>query len=265
MSFYQVSNPTNGRSSTLANTFAPGAVTIPGYTQGGASITFSPISSTTIESATTGYQSSGTDIGNSFCAKYNGYAGPTTGSIPVSNYSSCTIVMIGGGGGGGGSTTALSPASPTTAGSGGDGGITIIRNIPLSSATTISYTVGSAGTGGGGSNNIVPRRAATVGNAGNATTVNVSGTTYSANGGSGGPTQSPASGNGSNGTITPTTQNFTTATLNGALTYNATNRVINFSSTNYGQGGAGGGSGSSLVGGAGTAGTAGYLRIYLYP
>lgn len=264
MSLYTITNNTNSRTATLANALAPGASSVTGYNQGGVAITGSAISNTPIESTTTGYKYSGTDIGNSFCAIYNDSAGPSSGTIPVSNYSSCTIVMVGGGGGGGGSTISTGPT--INAGSGGDGGITILPKIPLSSVTSISYTVGSGGARGLGAQILtVPTRAATVGSAGNATTVTISTTTYTASAGNGGPTQSANAGNGTDGAITPTTQTVTTATLNGPLTYNATNRVINFSTTNYGQGGSGGNSISPLIGNQGQVGNPGYLRVYLYP
>ncbi len=264
MSSFKVTNTTNSRSNTLTNTFAPGNTVVTGYKQAGSNIIFASLLDSTIESTTTGYKSSGTDIGNSFCAIYNDASGPGSGVINVSNYSKCTIVMIGGGGGGGGGQS--SPfLNPKTSGNGGDGGITIIQQVNISSLTTIPYSVGSAGNGGQGENSIL-QIAANKGNSGNATTVTISGTTYSANGGGGGPT-SPGAGNGTDGTISPATQSVTTATLNGPLTYNATNRVINISSTNYGQGGAGGKSSANqlITGNDGSAGAAGYLRVYLYP
>jgi hypothetical protein len=177
MSNYRITNTTNSRSNTLTNTFAPGNTVVTGYKQAGSDIIFASLVDSTIESTPTNYKSSGTDIGNSFCAIYNGSAGPATGSIPVSNYSSCTIVMVGGGGGGGGSITSP-PRQPINAGSAGYGGITIVPKIPLSSVTSISYTVGSGGAGGLGAQNFnTPIRAATVGSAGNATTVTISTTT----------------------------------------------------------------------------------------
>jgi len=263
MSSFTFTNSTNSRTNTLTNTLAPGASSVTGYNQEGVAITSTLISNSTIESTTTNYKYSGTDIGNSFCAIYNGSAGPASGTIPVSNYSSCTIVMVGGGGGGGGGQAAT---RPQVSGNGGDGGITIVPKIPLSSVTSISYTVGSAGTGGLGAQLYnTPERAVTVGRAGNATTVTISTTTYTANAGNGGPTQSANSGNGTDGTITPTTQTVTTATLNGPLTYNATDRVINISASNYGQGGSRGNSATPLIGNSGQAGRPGYLRIYFYP
>lgn len=105
MSLYTITNNTNSRTNTLANALAPGAVSVTGYKQGGVAITSTSLVNSSIESTTTGYKSSGTDIGSIYCVKYNGYAGPASGSIPVSNYSKCTIVMCGGGGGGGGGSS----------------------------------------------------------------------------------------------------------------------------------------------------------------
>lgn len=155
---------------------------------------------------------------------------------------------------------------------GGDGGITIIENIPLSSVTTISYSVGTGGSAGLGKqiNPLSPsfQRASTSGGAGNSTNVVVSSTTYTANGGGGGqtppvqPTFTPPVG-----TITPATQTVTTATLNGPLAYQSTpDRVITVSTINYCQGGAGGnGSPTVNVGNNGQAGRPGYVRLYFYP
>ena len=263
MSSFTVRNTTNSRSNTLPNTLAPGAVTVTGYTQGGVTITSTPISNSTIESTTTNYKYQGTDIGSIYCAKYNGYAGPATGTIPVSNYSSCTIVMVGGGGGGGGSQ--FSPL--VTGGDGGDGGIAIFQKIPLVDVTNINYSVGSGGARGVGTQTF-PIRNATAGSAGNATTVTISSTTYTANGGSGGPL-APTSA--SSGNVTPTGSLTFQGTLNGPLTYQSSpDRVITFPTTptptavSYGQGGAGGNA-NPASGNNGQVGTAGYLRIYLYP
>jgi hypothetical protein len=269
MSFFIVTNTTNSRSNTLANTLAPGSESISGYTQGGASITSTSLVNSTIESTTTNYKYTATDIGNSFCAIYNGYAGPRTGTLPVENYSKCTIVMCGGGGGGGGGGS----TDPTqqTGGSGGDGGITIIKDINISSLTSITYTVGSGGSAGLGWQVLPPTRTATAGGAGNATNVVISSTTYTANAGNGGaaasqPTKTP----GNAGNIVPTTQSYTSATLNGPLTYQTTpDRNITISSTTYGQGGSSGTGPTTpiptLRGNNGQAGRPGYLRIYLYP
>ena len=268
MSLYNITNNTNSRTNTLANALAPGASSVTGYNQGGVAITGSAISDIPIESTPTGYKSSDTDIGSIYCAIYNGSAGPTSGSIPVSNYSKCAIVMCGGGGGAGGSK-ANPIFNPQFGGAGGDGGITIIKDIDVSSLTTISYQVGSGGAGGIGENNAFPaRQPAQAGGAGNATIVTISPTTtYTANGGSGGQgAQVQPAGAGTPGNITPTTQTYTSASLNGPLTYQTTpDRIINISSTNYCQGGVPGGNKNQVQGQSGGAGRPGYLRVYLYP
>jgi len=266
MSNYRITNTTNGNTNTFPTTFEPGNTVVTGYKQAGSNIIFASLVDSTIEGTTTGYKSSGTDIGNSFCAIYNNHTGPSTGTINVANYSTCTIVMCGGGGGGGGGSRFNSVQQP--GGIGGNGGITIIKNIDVSSLTTISYQVGRAGNAGLGEQNetVTPtaQRASTAGGSGIATNVVISPTTYTANGGGGGSNGQPLS-NGADGTISPTTQNYSSATLNGPLTYQTTpDRVINISSTNYGQGGSGGTSTPSR-GNDGQAGRPGYLRVYLYP
>jgi hypothetical protein len=161
MSNYNITNNTNSRTNTLANTLAPGAVSVTGYNQGGASITSTLLQDSTIEPTTTGYKSSGTDIGNSYCAIYDGST--ESRSIPVANYSSCTLVICGAGGGGGGSRGSL---TPSTGGAGGDGGIDITPRIPLSGVSTINVTIGTGGARGLGSQiTTLPARAATAGSA----------------------------------------------------------------------------------------------------
>jgi hypothetical protein len=267
MSLYTITNNTNSRTNTLANALAPGAVSVTGYNQGGASITSTLLLDTTIEPTTTGYKSSGTDIGNSYCAMYDGSTG--TRSIPVANYSSCTLVMCGAGGGGGGSRGSL---TPSTAGPGGDGGIDIITpRIPLSGVSTINVTIGTGGARGlGAQYTTIPPRAATAGSAGNATTVTISPTiSYTANAGNGGgTTPSPAA---TNGNITPAPMaplGGLTRNLNGPLKYNGPVRVITLGGATYGQGGAGGNlnpAGNANNGNNGVVGYNGYVRVYLYP
>jgi hypothetical protein len=262
MSNYNITNNTNSRTNTLANTLAPGAVSITGYNQGGASITSTSLVSSPIEATTTGYKSSGTDIGNSYCAIYDGSTGSR--SIPVANYSSCTLVMCGAGGGGGGSRGLV---TPSTAGPGGDGGINIIPKIPLSGVPTINITIGTGGARGVGFQ-IFPVRAATAGSAGNVTTVTISPTiTYTANAGNGGattPTPAATNGNVTPAPITPIGD--LPRSLNGPLNYNATARVITVGGATYGQGGAGGTlNPANNNGNNGVVGYNGYVRVYLYP
>ncbi len=268
MSNYNITNNTNSRTNTLANTLAPGAVSVTGYNQGGASITSTSLLDSTIESTPTSYKYQGTDIGSIYCAISHNAAGPGSGVINVSNYSKCAIVMCGGGGGAGGSK-ANPNLNPQFGGAGGDGGITIIKDIDVSSLTTISYQVGSGGAGGIGENNALPvRQPAQAGGVGNATIVRITPTTtYTANGGNGGQgAQVQPAGAGTPGNITPTTQTYTSATLNGPLTYQTTpDRIINISSTNYCQGGVPGGNKNQFQGQSGGPGSPGYLRIYLYP
>jgi len=125
MSNYRITNTTNGNTNTFPTTFEPGNTVVTGYKQAGSNIIFASLVDSTIEGTTTGYKSSGTDIGNSFCAIYNNHTGPSTGTINVANYSTCTIVMCGGGGGGGGGSRFNSVQQP--GGIGGNGGITIIK------------------------------------------------------------------------------------------------------------------------------------------
>uniref|UniRef100_A0A6C0HAB1 Uncharacterized protein n=1 Tax=viral metagenome TaxID=1070528 RepID=A0A6C0HAB1_9ZZZZ len=258
MADFSVTNTTNNKTNLLADLLAPGAIGVTGYSASGITITSTLSVNPTFESITTGYRYQNTDVGTRYCLKYNTHTAGT-GAIDVSNFSTCTIIMCAGGGGGGGG------GAPGTGGIGGDGGITIIPNVNIVNAGTINYSVGSAGLGGIGANKSNPflQIPGKDGQNGGATIVSVSGgSTYTANGGVGG--QSP-SGNGAAGTITPATQNFTTATLNGPLTYQTVSRVITVSSTNYGQGGSGGGNNSPTQGISGQKGTPGYLRIYLYP
>ena len=269
MSNYNITNNTNSRTNTLANTLAPGAVSVTGYNQGGASITSTSLVNSTIESTTTGYKSSGTDIGSIYSAIYNGSAGPATGIVPVANYSSCTLVMCGGGGGAGGSKANPS-LNPQFGGTGGAGGISIYEKIPLVGVSNISYSVGTGGAGGAGE--FVPalpgRQPAQAGGVGNATIVTISPTTtYTANGGSGGQgAQVQPAGAGTPGNITPTTQTYTSASLNGPLTYQTTPyALINISSVNYAQGGVPGTNKTPIQGQSGGAGRPGYVRVYLYP
>lgn len=270
MSSFSITNNTNGNTNTLSNTLSPGAVSVTGYNQGGASITSTLISNTTIESTTTGYKYQSTDIGTIYCAIYNGYAGPASGTLPVANYSKCTIVMCGGGGGGGGGDE--SPlTSQQNGGIGGNGGITIIENIDVSSLTTITYQVGSGGAAGQGEQIAPPITTSKAGGSGNSTIVTITPTSiYTANAGNGGAAGSQTKTPGNAGNIIPTAQTYTSATLNGPLTYQTTpDRIINISSTNYGQGGNGGTGPNNAVptikGNDGQAGRPGYLRIYLYP
>lgn len=263
MSKYKITNTTNSRSNTLANTLAPGSQSITGYRQSLASITSTSLVNSTIESVTTRYKYQSTDIGNSYCAIYNDYAGPSSGTIPVSNYSKCTIVMCGGGGGGGGGQGAILGTNKP-GGNGGNGGITIIENVPVSSVTTITYSVGTGGSGGIGEQSI-PKTNSLEGGSGNATNVVVSSTTYTANGGGGGSAGQPVTP-GTEGNINPTSQTYPSANLNGPLTYQTTpDRIINISSTNYGQGGNGGNRRGPSDATAGQVGNPGYLRIYFYP
>jgi len=270
MSSFTVTNTTNGKTNTLANTLTANnfGQTIPGYKQAGVAIPAGLIANVAIEATNTGYKTSGTDLGITYCAKYIEYlsAGGSAGSINVSNYSSCTIVMCGGGGGGGGG--GIGPAIIASPGNGGGaGGINIIQKIPLGGVSSINYSVGNGGTGGAGAR--APGNG-TDGRPGNSTQVSISSTSYIANGGSGGIVG--GSNPGVPGTITPATQNFTTATLNGGLaggtvTYDSnTNRAIQVVGTNYGQGGSGGNKrpiGPSAN--PGNNGSPGYLRVYLYP
>jgi hypothetical protein len=271
MSSFTVTNTTNGKTNTLANTLTANNLgqTIPGYKQAGVSISAGLITNAAIEATTTGYKTSGTDLGNLYCAKYIEYRSGETGGIDVSNYSSCTIVMCGGGGGGAGGGSG--PASGyRPGGPGGKGGINIIQKIPLAGVTTINYNVGNGGDGGRGATTPT-QTGGFVGTAGNDTVVSISGTTYTAGGGSRGPQRGGPTPPTTPGTINPATQNFTTATLNGGLaggtvTYNSgPDIVIQVVGTNYAQGGSGGNRASLSAGNSGQAGRPGYLRIYLYP
>ena len=172
--------------------------------------------------------------------------------------------MCGGGGGGAGS-----PAG-TPAGKGGSGGITIYEKIPLSGVTNITYNVGTGGAGGLGHRSR-PLSGAVPGSSGNATTVVISSTTYTANGGVFGQTTlGQPTYNGADGTIDPPNPTtYPAVSLNTAtnvpLTYQSTTtRNININFTNYCQGGIGGNA-NGTNGNAGQAGRPGYLRIYLYP
>ena len=271
MSSFTVTNTTNGKTNTLANTFTANnfGQTIPGYKQDGVSISAGLITNASIEATNTGYKTSGIDLGNSYCAKYIEYRSGETGGIDVSNYSSCTIVMCGGGGGGAGG--GAGPASGyRPGGSGGKGGINIIQKILLGGVTTINYTVGNGGAGGRGAMSPT-QTGGSVGNSGNDTVVSISGTTYTAGGGLRGAQRAGPTTPGAPGTINPATQNFTTATLNGGLAGGTVNYVsgpnayIQVVGTNYAQGGSGGNRATIASGNDGQAGRPGYLRIYLYP
>jgi len=134
MSSFIVNNNTNGKSNTLANTLEPGTVALSEYKQDGTSLTFVSIVNPTIESCTTGYLKSGTDIGKVYCTAIisdvlgnlgSQPAGTKSETIPVTNYSSCSIIMCGAGGGGGGAggTRAPGPVKvPLRPGGGGGGG-----------------------------------------------------------------------------------------------------------------------------------------------
>ena len=266
MSNYQIKNNTTGRTNTLANTFLPGSVTIPGYRQAGAAITASSLVNSAVEGVTTGYKSGNVDIGNSFCAVYNVYVNSAATSLTVANYSSCTIVMCGGGGGGGGG--GRNPGRGN-GGQGGSGGITIVQNIPLTGINTIQIIeVGSGGVGGQGGQ--APRaQNGLPGTPGSATKLLIGATQYLANsggGGNGAPGAGPGTPGAAGGT-TPSTQNISATNLNGTVEYQTTNRTItvaNISPSTRGLGGQGG-SGGTNAGGAGGPGNNGYLRIYLYP
>lgn len=270
MSNFKITNAANNRTNTLANTFMPGAVTIPGYRQAGAAITASSLVNSAVEGVTTGYKSGGLDIGNSFCAIYNNYIAGTPATLNVANYSSCTIVMCGGGGGGGGG--GRNPAR-APGGQGGSGGITIVEKILLTGINTIQIIgVGSGGFGGQGaqaprSNNGQP------GSPGGVTSLLIGATQYLANGGIGGqgaPAAVPGTP-GAQGNITPATQNISVANLNGTpgiVVYSAPTRTITVPGINpstRGLGGAGGAGAAGSTGGNGATGNNGYLRIYLYP
>jgi len=311
MSSFTVTNSTNGNSNTLPTTLSPGG-TIPltGYTEQGSSITYTSLVNPTIESCTTDYLQSGTDIGNQYCVTISSQiisnptsspAGPApegiqSGTIPVSNYSSCSIIMCGGGGGGGGaggsSFPGISPGStPGTfaggaGGAGGDGALVIINRYPLSDINTISYSVPRVVNGGLGGNNGFPGpgNAGQNGQPGGACIITFSdGNSITTNGGSGGNrgtggnrsnrTPGTAGTSGTNGnivsTITYTPYPAPTSTNFVNLIYNDTNDVIQVSSpaTVCCQGGAGGN--TTTIGtpaaNAGGGGRAVFVRIYLYP
>lgn len=261
MSNFSVKNNTNSKTNTLTNTLRTGATTIPGYTQAGAAITGTALLNSTIEGATTGYSSSGVDIGSSFSARYIDYIGPASGTLNVANYSSCTLVMCGGGGGGAGGTQ-----NPTSRGNtGGDGGIAIFQKIPVVGVTNINYSVGAGGALGLGFQ--APNaRGAQLGTAGQPTSVAITPTTYRVNSGGGGRSGQPAVP-GPAGTITPAPVALSfQGNLNGPLAYESiTDKVITISGISYGQGGAGGNTLSPTAGNSGVTGRPGFLRIYLYP
>jgi hypothetical protein len=257
MSNFQFTNTTNTRTNTLSTALDAGSTTIPIYTQADATITSSALVNAAIEATTTGYLFNGKDIGNTYSAIYNDHTVTGPGVIPVANYSKCALVMCCAGGCG-------SQIQPTlTGGDGGNGGIRIRTNIPLSGVSNINYAIGTGGARGVGFQ-ALPVRAATAECTGNATTVIISGTTYSANRGGAGPTSNPA---GPNGTITPAIPEvYTTATLNRGLLFVTTpDRIITISAINYCQGGLGGNINASSNGNNGTVGNCGYLRVYLYP
>jgi hypothetical protein len=301
MSSFTVTNSTNGNSNTLPTTLSPGdTIPLTGYTQVGSSITYTSLVNPTIESTTTGYLQSGTDIGNVYCVYIssqiisnpaNSPAGPApagikSGTIPVSNYSTCSIIMCGGGGGGGGGggTSLPIPVQPGVFGggagaAGGDGALVIIDRYPISTINTISYQVPRLATGGiGGNQNVGPSGFnGRPGQAGGACIITFSDANSirtnggnGGNGGQGGQRENRQPGRpgtaGTSGTIqstitytsypAPTTTSFVN------LNYNDTNRaiVITAPSTQCCQGGAGG-----PARGAGSGGRAVFVRIYLYP
>jgi len=294
MSSFTVTNTTNSRSNTLANTLAPGASSVTGYKQGGSVIPSTSLVNSTIESTTTNYKYQGTDIGNSFCAYY--IQGSAT--IPVSNYSKMSIIMCGGGGGGGGGGGAghrsNGQAKGGAGGAGGDGGITVVSSFPISTYNSVSISVGTAGGAGNGglnsqwnqpgSNNSPDGKDGNAGGAGNATTVQISGgPSFTANGGvggqsgQGGPSSNNSTGgSGAAGGAGNVTSNSPYTAYNAGTSYvnissiNTTNKDLVSQGTTYCNGGSAGAGSNGAPGNTnyapnGNAGTNGFCRIYLYP
>ena len=299
MSNLYVYSNANSASNTLDTALTPGGtVSITGYTQAGSSITFTSIVNPTIESSTTGYKSSGTDIGNSYCVYIaadiigNTPATPAskTGTIDVSNYSSCSIIMCGSGGGGstpGGTSIATplipGPGTPAPGGvgaAGGDGAAVIINRYPLTNINSISYTVARSGAGAASAGTPAPGVGTATpgqnGTAGSATNITFSDSnTITTNGGNGAnrgnagvyqtgtPGTDGTSGNAGNivSNISYTPYPVATSTNFVNLIYNSQTNLIQVTNTTPAttcrQGGPLGLSPTSH-------GKPGYVRIYLY-
>jgi hypothetical protein len=143
-----------------------------------------------------------------------------------SGYANIKIWVIGGGGGGRG----VSGSSASATG-GGAGGV-VYKTWSISGGETITYSIGGAGAGGIGNNN---------GSDGGSTSVTLSGTTITANGGKGGLSSGASTGGtysggdgGSNGGTSPNSTHIDTGSTGGG-----------------GIGGSSGGMHSGNVGGAG--------------
>jgi len=261
MSVYTTTNSTTGRSNTFENLFRPGNTVVPGYIQINP-LSYDPVVNSGVEgTAITGYESGGVDIGTLFCPKISGFIN-SNNTVPVSNYSKCTIVMCGAGGGGGGG--GRNPARGT-GGTGGAGGITIVQNVPLEGVNNIVVVIGQGGQGGPAAQapfgtNALP------GFPGNETRVDIGATQYIANGGAGGdgaPITGPGTP-GAPGNTTPSTQNFSDVILVSGLQYQKTNTKINVPTVGiFGPGGPGG-TGGPTTGTLGGDGSNGYVRLYFY-
>jgi hypothetical protein len=265
---------------------ANNATDVPTYKQAGTAISLSPRTGPSLETANpTGYSVSGTDLGQTYCAKYVEYAGnvgttPTPYTFPITagKYSSIKIVMCGGGGGsGGGGGNGTTPLGRNKnggdGGDAGDGGIYVSpAATPIPSTTTvISIQVGGAGQGGndGPSQNQAGKGggAGNYGNDGGVSIVYIGPTSGTAaatsNGGIGGQGGNGASANdggnkgGSGDSGSPADTN--TATYNNGLSVTGPSRTVQQtpSGSVYCQGGI-------FTSGSSVDGKPGYVRIYLY-
>ena len=223
------------------------------------------------------------DVSTLMNAKSQDYSSGSSSLTIPTNYNAFRAIIIGGGGGGGGgggcgwkTDKSRSPAEGGS--SGGDGKFIMIENTtPITSPTTISYSVGGGGAFGNGggdrdkgpvNDNYGPGGKGNGGSAGNASyiTATIGGTSYTiyANGGKGGPggdAGGPGSDQGDPGDPAPSSPNTYGSITDYSASIPTDVNPLNYRS-NTGSGGAGGpgGTGSGAPGGTGKPG---YIRIYL--
>jgi hypothetical protein len=223
------------------------------------------------------------DVSTLMDAKSQDYSsGSSLLTIPT-DYNAFRAIIIGGGGGGGGGggcgwKTDKSRSSAQDGGSGGDGKFIMIENTtPITSPTTISYSVGGGGafgTGGGdrdkgdAGDNYGPGGKGNKGYAGNASyiTATIDGTEYTiyangGKGGNGGDAGGPGSAQGESGNPAPSSPNTYGSIKDYSASIPTDVNPLNYNS-NIGDGGGGGGGGLGN-GSPGGTGKPGYIRIYL--
>ena len=230
--------PLEGSSGTVTNYIVKNYGTPPA--QKDLNQIFSPISSGSGLSYTTGFKVNGTDL-NAIFAKYQASsdfivttAGSGSKTVSFPSAKTAIVILVGGGGGGG---SGSSIGGYYYGGTGGAGGEIHIFKIQVTSTTTINYTIGSGGAGEYG--------VTSVAGVGQNSTITIGSTTVTARGGGGGGVQVNYSSNaGGGGGVVELIDNATNATNKDSPEPGNGGVSFTYNEVDYSFGGGGGGGGA---------------------